>query len=41
LQLLRSLEPGMLARSERWELLRWALRHGRLRLALEVLRRLA
>lgn len=36
-----SLEPGMLARNEKWELLRWALRHGRIRLALEMLRRLA
>ncbi|MEA3059119.1 MAG: hypothetical protein QOE50_531 [Sphingomonadales bacterium] len=41
LRLLRELEPGMLARTERWELLGWALRHGRFRLALEMLRRLA
>ena len=41
LRLFRSLEPGMLAKNERWELLRWALRHGRLRLALEIVRRLA
>lgn len=40
-RLFRLLEPGMLARSERWQLLRWALRRGRLRLALEMLRRLA
>jgi hypothetical protein len=41
LRLFRSLEPAMLARSERWQLLRWAVRHGRLSLALEMLRRLA
>jgi hypothetical protein len=41
LRLIRRLEPGMLARNERWELLGWALRHGRVRLALEMLRRLA
>ena len=38
--LLRSLEPGMLARNERWELLRWALVHGDLRIALTMLARL-
>lgn len=40
LELLRCLEPGMLARSERWELLRWALAHGQLRLAAAILGRL-
>lgn len=39
-RLFRSLEPHMLARNERREVLGWALRHGRLRLALEMLRRL-
>lgn len=39
-RLLRSLEPGMLARNERWELLRWALVHGELRIALTMLARL-
>jgi len=41
LRLFRSLEPRMLARSERRELAAWALRHGRARLAFEMLRRLA
>lgn len=41
LRLFRSLEPGLLARSERWQMFRWALRQGRLSLALEMLRRLA
>ena len=41
LRLIRSLEPELLARNERWELLGWAIRHGRLPLALEMLRRLA
>jgi hypothetical protein len=41
LRLFRSLEPGMLARNERWEVFAWAVRRGRLRLALEMLRRLA
>lgn len=36
----RSLEDGMLARGERWEILLWALVHGRLRLALTMLQRL-
>ena len=40
LQLFRSLEPNVLARSEHWELLRWALAHGRLKLAFILLRRL-
>ena len=40
IQLLRSLEPQVLARSEHHELLRWALRHGRFRLALTILSRL-
>ena len=40
LELFRSLEPGMLARKERLEILRWALRNGRLRLAYEMLLRL-
>lgn len=38
--LFRSLEPGLLARNERWELLRWALVHARARLALVLLNRL-
>lgn len=37
----RALEPGMLARNERLELLRWALRNGRLKLAMTMLARLA
>ena len=41
LRVIRSLEPELLARNERWELLRWALRHGLAGLALEMLRRLA
>jgi hypothetical protein len=40
-QLFGSLEPELLARSERREILGWALRHGRMRLALEMLKRLA
>ena len=40
LRLFRSLERGMLARSERLELLRWALVNGRAGIALEMLRRL-
>ena len=40
LELFCTLEPGMLARSERREILRWALRHGHLRLAYEMLLRL-
>ena len=39
-QLFQSLEPGMLARSERWELLRWAFARGRVRLATNMARRL-
>ncbi len=41
LHLLRSLEPGMLARNERLELFRWALAKGQLRLAITLLRRIA
>jgi Protein of unknown function (DUF5672) len=41
LRLFRTLERGMLAKNERRELLGWALRRGRVRLALEMLRRLA
>ena len=41
LRLIRRLEPELLARNERWELLGWALRHGRFSFALEMLRRLA
>ena len=41
LQVIRNLEPELLARNEKWELLRWAVAHGRVRLALEMLRRLA
>jgi hypothetical protein len=40
LPLFRSLEPSVLARSERFELLRWALANGRLGLAIEMARRL-
>lgn len=40
LALFRGLEPGVLARSERLELLRWALANGRLGLCLEMARRL-
>jgi hypothetical protein len=40
LHLFRSLEPRMLARNERFELFRWALARGRLRLALAMLARL-
>ena len=40
LRLFRTLEPGMLARNERWEILRWALIRGRLHLASEMLFRL-
>lgn len=41
LRLFRSLEPGLIAPNERWELLRWALIRGRLRLAMTILARLA
>ena len=37
--LFRTLEPGMLAPNERTELRRWALRHGRLKLAWSLLAR--
>lgn len=40
LRLFRSLETGLLASNERWELLRWALMRGHLRLAMTVLERL-
>jgi hypothetical protein len=40
-RLFRSLEPGMLARKERWELLRWAVAHGRGSVAMNMLSRLA
>jgi hypothetical protein len=40
LELFRALEPHLLARSERLELLRWALAHGRLRLGMNMLARL-
>lgn len=36
----RSLEPALLARNERWELLRWALVRGRMHLAMTMLGRL-
>jgi hypothetical protein len=39
-RLFRKLEPGMLARSERTELLRWALARGRMKFALAMLARL-
>lgn len=40
LELYRKLEPQILARNERWEILRWAIMHGRPRLALVLLKRL-
>ena len=40
LRLFRSLEPGLLARNEKWELLRWALKRGHLRLAMAMFKRL-
>jgi hypothetical protein len=40
LQLFRTLEPHVLARSERHELFRWALARGRLKLAVSILDRL-
>lgn len=39
-RMLRSLEAGLLARSERWEILAWALSRGQLGLAMNMLRRL-
>ena len=39
LKIFRTLEPQVLARSERYELFRWALARGRLKLALSILRR--
>lgn len=41
LSLLKALEPSMLARNERWELLRWAISHGRPGLAMTMISRLA
>ena len=40
LELYRNLEPQILARNERWEILRWAIMHRRPRLALVLLKRL-
>lgn len=40
LDLFRTLEPEMLAKTERLEIFRWALAHGRLKLALTMLARL-
>ena len=40
LRTFRGLEPGMLARNERYELLRWALKRGRVRLAVAIFKRL-
>jgi hypothetical protein len=40
LELFRTLEPGMLARNERLEMMRWALVHGHVRLAIQMLSRL-
>jgi hypothetical protein len=40
LRIFRSLEPQMLAKNERWELLRWALLRGRIRFAMAMLSRL-
>lgn len=39
-RIFRSLEPSLLARSERWELFRWAVQHGRMRLASNLFQRL-
>jgi len=39
-RILASLEPEMLARNERWEILRWALRSGKLIAALNMVGRL-
>jgi hypothetical protein len=39
-EIFRTLDRGMLARSERFEILRWALVRGRFRLALQLLSRL-
>jgi hypothetical protein len=39
-EMFQSLEPGMLARSEQRELLRWALARGRFALALNMLKRI-
>jgi hypothetical protein len=39
-EIFQSLEPGILARSERWELFRWALARGRFGLARNMLQRL-
>jgi Protein of unknown function (DUF5672) len=41
LRLFRSLEPEMLARNERLQIMRWAVTRGRLRLALEMASRLS
>lgn len=41
LLLLKKLEPAMLARNERWELLWWAVSRGRLKLAMTMISRLA
>ena len=40
LELFRTLEPQLMARSERLELLRWAVAHGRVKLAMNMLARL-
>jgi hypothetical protein len=40
LELFRKIDRGMLARSERLEILRWAFSHGQVRLALEMFLRL-
>lgn len=40
LQLYRNLDPSLLARNERLEILRWAILHGRPKLALTLLKRL-
>lgn len=40
-RLFRSLEPQLLAANERWDLLKWALMRGRVRLAMTMLSRLA
>ena len=40
LVLFRSLDPALLAKNERWELLRWAILRGRARLAATMARRL-
>ena len=39
-RILKTLEPELVARNEHWDLLRWALKRGRVDLAWQVARRL-